>query len=120
MSKTLHTMSFYMEHEEQFFGRRGTLNLVREMAAKMSGLDREAFSDEHWKIIELTFAKQIADEATAQLLEEKKLYTKVRQNSGCLGYTNKSQEAKEAYRIVTTFEYNCCKLSLFKKQYNLD
>ena len=116
---TLHTMSFYMEHEEEFFGRRGTVNPTYELSVKMSCLEREAFSDEHWGIIEQTFAKQVSDEITSQLIEDKKLYTKVRQNSGCLGYSNKSQEAREAYRIVTIFEYNCCKLSLFKKQYNL-
>lgn len=116
---TLHTVDYYARNEEKFFGKRGTVNLVKDLADKLATLTREAFPDEQWTIIERTFAKQIVDATTAQLLEEKKLYEKVRTNPNCLGYTSKVQETQEACRIVTTFEYNCYKLGQFKKQYGL-
>ena len=117
--KTMHTIEYYARNEEKFAGKRGTVNLEKKLANMLSALVREAFSNEQWGIITQVLAKQVANTVTAQLLEDKKLYQKVRKNPGCLGYTTKVQETQEAARIIAVFEYNCYKLSQFKKKYDL-
>ena len=117
--KTMYTIEYYARNEEKFVGKRSTVNPEKELANKLSAFVREAFTNEQWGIITQVFAKQVANTVTAKLLEDKKLYQKVRKNPDCLGYTTKLQETQEAARIVTVFEYNCYKLSQFKKKYDL-
>ena len=119
MKTTMHTIEYYARNEEKFVGKRGIVNPEKELANKLSALVREAFSNEQWETITQVFAKQVVNTVTAQLLEDKKLYQKVRKTPSCLGYTTKLQETQEAARIVTIFEYNCYKLSQFKKKYDL-
>lgn len=117
--KTMYTIEYYARNEEEFVGKRGTVNPEKELANMLSAFVREAFPNDQWGIITQVLAKQVANTITAQLLEDKKLYQKVRKNPGCLGYTTKFQETQEAARIITVFEYNCYKLSQFKKKYDL-
>lgn len=117
--KTMYTIEYYIRNEEKFVGKRGTVNPEKELTNKLSAFAKETFSSEQWKIITQTLAKQVANTITAQLLEDKKLYQNVRETPSCLGYASKLQETQEAARIVTVFEYNCYKLSQFKKKYDL-
>ena len=116
---TLHTEEYYEINLESIDRMRGTINPEKELEHKLSCMDRNSFPDEQWSVIESVFAKQVVEETTAKLLEDKKVYIRVRNNPDCLGYTTQIQTTKEAHRIITVFEYNCYKLKQFKQRYSL-
>lgn len=116
---TLHTEEYYERNSESIDRIRGTINLEEELEHKLSCMDRSLFPDEQWSVIESVFAKQVVEEITAKLFEDKKVYIRVRNNPNCLGYTTQIQTTQEAHRIITVFEYNCYKLKQFKQRYSL-
>jgi hypothetical protein len=119
MTNTLYSANFYEEQKDKFEGKHKIITPEKTLEDKLSILPKEKFPEDGWNKIVKTYASEIAENLTKQLLEEKKTYIDVRNNPHVLGYSDKFQETQVANRIVTYFEYNCYKLSKFKKQYNL-
>lgn len=116
---TLFSKDYYKIHEKDFEGRRGVITPDEDLENAMTAFEESAFSKEDFNKIRLVMAKRIHDCTKSELLEEMKIYNRVREDSSCLGYTTKIQETREAKRIITTFEFNCYKLSQFKEKYSL-
>lgn len=116
---TLYSIKFYEENTNKFEGKRGIITPEEDLSHKLKGINKEDFSEEHYVTIVKVFAHQIAENIHKQLIESKEKYTRVRNNPNCLGYTSAIQTTQETYRIVTVFEYNCYKLSKFKKKYGI-
>lgn len=116
---TLFSIEHYEKHEKDFEGKRGVITPEEDLENEMSIFEESVFSKEDFNKIRLVMAKRVYERLKAELLEDKKTYNRVREDSSCLGYTTKIQEVQEAGRIVRTFEFNCYRLSKFKEKYSL-
>lgn len=115
--KTLYTEKHYSENIERYDNMRGVITPEEDLENELSifnELPKEALDK-----LDTIYAKQVYDRLYKNLMKQKNLYTNVRNNPCCLGYTNKTQETREAHKIITTFEFNCYKLKLFKNNHNL-
>ena len=118
--ETLFSISYYEKHEKELMNLRGVINPESELQEVMKAFDKSCFPEEEYAKLQFVMAKRVSDNTKSTLLELKKMYLKVRKDSGCLGYTTKVQEVQEAGRIVRAFECSCYLLSKFNKKYSLD
>lgn len=116
---TLFSIDYYKKHEKDFEGKRGVITPEEDLENAMAAFENSNFSEEDFNKIRLVMAKRVHERLRAELLENKIIYNRVREDSGCLGYTTKIQEVQEAGRIIRTFEFNCYKLSKFREKYSL-
>lgn len=119
MMKALFTENYYRKQYKSFNKQKSTLNPEGELEYKMSAFNKEDYTEEAWNIIVSVMAKEVAEKMRQALLTDRETYENVRKNPACLGYINKSQEAKEAHRITTQFEFNCLKYKDFKESHCL-
>lgn len=120
--KTAYSEEYYKKElvRSRIKANRRAIDLEQKLESAMSIFSNVDFGKDQIEILVKFYAKQIYDEARKQLIENKRLYVKVRKDGGnCLGYTNKSQEIKAVCDIIETFEYNCLILKEFKEKYNL-
>ena len=117
--KTRYSAEYYEKNTKSFETKNGVIHPEKDLENKMSTFNKNDFSEQDLERITQVMAEQLSEQLKKKLLEQKELYVRVIKNSSCLGYTTKTQETQEAHRIITIFEYNCYKLSQFKKKYNL-
>ena len=122
MLQTLYSEEYYKVDfiKERIKKNKGAIDLEKKLESEMSVVKDVGIGVEQINILTKVYAQRVYESAKRKLIEDKKLYIKVRNDGvSCLGYTTHVQDIKAAAEIVETFEYNCLVLKEFREKYNI-